>query len=196
MDRIALKEKSKEQIKGKIAILFLCTLIYTFISTLFSFIPLAGPIVGAVLILPVLAYGLYVVFLDVTLENEIKIETLFSGFSNFKNVWCMQFLMSLYVTLGSLLLIVPGIVMSYAYSFAPYILAENPQLSGREALRLSKEMTDGHKWDLFILQLSFLGWELLGVVTFGIAYIYVVPYINVAYANAYNRIKEEFNPEF
>ena len=70
-----------------------------------------------------------------------------------------------------------------------YILADNPELTAREALRKSKEMMVGHKLDLFILMLSFFGWYLLGAITFGIAYIYIIPYLNATMANFYNSIK-------
>lgn len=78
----------------------------------------------------------------------------------------------------------------YAYSMAPYILAENPEMSAKEALEKSKQITQGHKSELFVLQLSFLGWILLSAVTLGIASIYVVPYMSATVANFYNSIKE------
>ena len=72
-----------------------------------------------------------------------------------------------------------------------YILADNPELTAREALSKSKEMMNGHKWDLFVLQLSFFWWYLLVGITFGIAAIYVTPYISATTANFYNSIKEK-----
>ena len=72
---------------------------------------------------------------------------------------------------------------------APYILAENPELTARQALNLSKEITYGHKMELFVLDLSFIGWCLLGAITFGLAFIYVAPYMNATKANFYNAIK-------
>ena len=74
---------------------------------------------------------------------------------------------------------------------APYILAENPELTASEALNKSKEMMNGHKLDLFVLQLSFFWWYLLGSITFGIAYIYVLPYVSATIANFYNSIKNK-----
>ena len=74
---------------------------------------------------------------------------------------------------------------------APYILADNPELTANEALSKSKEIMDGHKFDLFVLQLSFFWWYMLSAITFGIAYIYVIPYVSATTANFYNSIKEQ-----
>ena len=90
-----------------------------------------------------------------------------------------------------LLLLIPGIIKAYAYSQAMYILAENPHLSAREVLRRSEEMMDGHKMDLFLLGLSFIGWVLLTVVTFGIASIWAIPYAEAAYTNFYKKLRQQ-----
>lgn len=73
---------------------------------------------------------------------------------------------------------------------APYILAENPEMTAKEAIEKSKQITNGHKFDLFVLELSFILWMLLTVFTFGIAGIYVIPYMSATTANFYNLIKE------
>ena len=72
-----------------------------------------------------------------------------------------------------------------------YILADNPGMSGSEAIKKSKQMMKGHKWELFVLILSFFWWYVLCTITFGIAYIYVAPYINVTMTNFYEKIKLE-----
>ena len=74
---------------------------------------------------------------------------------------------------------------------APFILADNPELTAREALSKSKKIMDGHKFELFVLQLSFFWWYLLEGITFGIAAIYVTPYVNATTTNFYNKIKEQ-----
>ncbi|SHI80129.1 DUF975 family protein [Lutispora thermophila] len=84
-----------------------------------------------------------------------------------------------------LLFIIPGIVKSYAYSMVPYILAENPNIGAREAINMSIEMTNGHKLDMFILDLSFLGWYLLGALLLGVGTLFVLPYDNATKAELY-----------
>lgn len=84
-----------------------------------------------------------------------------------------------------LLFIIPGIVKAYAYSMVPYILAENPNIGASEAIRLSNEMTEGHKAEMFILDLSFIGWYLLGALAFGIGIFFVMPYVDATKAELY-----------
>lgn len=84
-----------------------------------------------------------------------------------------------------LLLIIPGIVKAYAYSMVPYILADNPNIGAKKAIRLSNEMTDGHKFDMFVLDLSFIGWYLLGALALGIGVLFVMPYENATGAELY-----------
>lgn len=84
-----------------------------------------------------------------------------------------------------LALIIPGIVKSYAYSMVPYILADNPNIGYRRALELSKQMTDGEKWEMWILDLSFIGWYLLGSLALGIGVFFVLPYDNATHGELY-----------
>lgn len=90
--------------------------------------------------------------------------------------------------LWTLLLIIPGIVKSYEYRLVPYILSEEPYLPSDEVISKSRDMTDGHKWDMFVLDLSFLGWHLLGYLFFGIGSIFVHPYEQATYAKLYDTL--------
>ena len=89
-----------------------------------------------------------------------------------------------------MLLIIPGFIAVFKYSMVNYILVDEPEIGALEAISKSKEMMDGHKLDLFILRLSFLGWILLGLLTFGILYIWLVPYMNVTTVKFYDSIKK------
>ncbi|WNS45566.1 DUF975 family protein [Paenibacillus sp. MMS20-IR301] len=88
-----------------------------------------------------------------------------------------------------LLLIIPGIVKAYAYSQVPYILSDNPNIGYNRAVELSKEMTRGHKFRMFVLDLSFLGWILLGLLALGIGVLFVQPYINATKAELYLELR-------
>lgn len=110
---------------------------------------------------------------------------------NVGNVIVTMFLMDLYIFLWSLLFVIPGIVKSYEYLMVPYILAENPGMERSEAFMISKRMMDGHKWDAFVLQLSFIGWQILSAMTFGILGIfYVEPYFQATMAELYTWNRE------
>lgn len=124
-------------------------------------------------------------------EYPASLAELFHGYkSNFGTNVLTMFLRSLYVTLWSLLLIVPGIIKNYEYSMIPYILAENPNISQKDAFKLSKAMTKGHKGDLFVMDLSFIGWYLLGVVCCcGVGIFFLEPYVNATWAEAYTFLK-------
>lgn len=101
-------------------------------------------------------------------------------------------LKDIFVFLWSLLFIIPGIIKSLAYAMVPYILADDPSLSAREAITLSRKMMDGNKWRLFVLDLSFLGWNILSACTFGILGVfYVNPYIYGTHAELYNTLKSK-----
>lgn len=110
---------------------------------------------------------------------------------SYLNVVKTMFLRGLYITLWSLLLIIPGIIKSYEYRMIPYIMAEHPELSSKEAFAVSKQMMTGNKWDAFVLDLSFLGWVILSIFTCGILSIFWVnPYIYMTDAELYVALKE------
>lgn len=91
--------------------------------------------------------------------------------------------------LGLVTLFIGAVILEYAYAMVPYLLRDYPELTTKEALRTSREMMRGHKWDLFVLDLTFLGWYLLGILTLGIAYLWVMPYQHTARAHFYEDLK-------
>lgn len=106
-----------------------------------------------------------------------------------------QLLRRIFTALWTLLLIVPGIIMSYAYEMTPYILNDEPGLGAKETLDRSRTMMKGHKWELFVLDLSFIGWFLLSIVTLGIAHVfYVQPYYESSHAAFYESLKAQESP--
>lgn len=120
-----------------------------------------------------------------TRENPPAFATLFSRFSIWGRAFGLRLVTSLLTFLWSLLFIVPGIIASYRYALAPYLMAENPDMGVMEAIARSKELMNGSKWRLFCLQLSFIGWNLLCVLTLGIGYLWLTPYQNAAEAAFY-----------
>lgn len=93
--------------------------------------------------------------------SQAEFADLFTGFHRFYDALIMNVLAILAVIGGFLLFVIPGVMLSCAYAMAPYILAENPDISGVEALRRSRQMMKGHKWELFWLGLTFIGWSIL-----------------------------------
>lgn len=126
--------------------------------------------------------------LDLMDGNEARVGTLFDYFSEWKKGFMARLLQSLYIFLWSLLFIIPGIMASYSYVMVHYVMAEHPEMTAREALRQSKEIMYGHRWRFFCMILSFIGWEILGILTLGIGFLWITPYQQAAIAAFYRDI--------
>lgn len=168
----------------------------TEIFYIFGMTMLIGGIIGicvAILVSNIVMVGCNRFFLE-NREHRTDVGKVFWGFQGGRygtNVW-MMFWRTVYVFAWSLLLVIPGIIKSYQYFVVPYILAENPEIDKKRLFELSKKMMKGHKWELFVLQLSFLGWHILGACTFGIlSIVHVNPYMNATYAEFYSALKAE-----
>jgi len=187
MNRIEIKEKAKAILGNNIfgntwLMMLLVFLIYTVIIGAASNIV---PPVATMLVTGPLMFGVsYVLLNKVRTEESIDIGNLFKGFNNdFGQNILLGFLMSLFIALWSLLFVIPGIVKSYSYMMVPYILAENDDLDKDRVFEMSRDMMNGHKMEAFVLELSFLGWTLLGALTAGVLNIvYVNPYIHATMA--------------
>ena len=131
-------------------------------------------------------------FLNNTRESASLKELQFALKSgNYLNIVAATFLRNLFIFLWCLLLVVPGIIKSLEYTMVDYILADNPNIGPMEALRESKRMMAGHKWNTFVLGLSFLGWEILNLFTVGLLDIfYVRPYMEATFAELYLELKQ------
>ncbi len=116
---------------------------------------------------------------------------LFSQFHRFGQGFTQKFLRSLYVILWSLLLIIPGIIAGLSYAMTPFIMIDHPELSASEAIQRSKDMMDGHKMDLFLLDLTFLGWAILCGISGNLGYILLNPYTASAYAVFYRKLQAQ-----
>ena len=127
---------------------------------------------------------------------NFEVKDLFSQFERFGQAFLQRFLRILYTSLWSLLFIIPGIVKSYAYAMTPFIMAENPEMPASEAITASKEMMDGHKGELFTLDLTFIGWDLLCLLTLNIGHLWLNPYKNAAYAVFYKDLTASRRAEY
>ena len=143
--------------------------------------------VGVILIGP-LTFGLIVVAMNIIKGDEIKLEQLFSGFNRFGDTVILSLLNAVFVFLWTLLFFIPGIIASYSYAMSYYILKDNPTLSPNEARKRSIEMMKGNKWRLFCLHFSFIGWHILGTLTFGILEFWIMPYQQAAEAAFYQSL--------
>lgn len=124
---------------------------------------------------------------------DSKFERLFWSFRSgrYMNVVKIMFWRDVKIFLWSLLFVIPGIIKSYEYCMVPYILAENPQISSERAFELSKLMTRGEKWKIFVLQLSFIGWYLIGAICCCVGGVFVDPYFEATFAELYQVMREK-----
>lgn len=146
---------------------------------------------AAFLIGGVLQMGYARILLNQHDGKEFRFGDLFSMFDYFGTGFAQRFLRSLYEILWSLLFIIPGIMKSYSYAMTPFILAENPQLTASQAIERSEDMMDGHRWELFVLDLSFIGWALLAGLTLNLGNLALNPYRNATYAAFYRQLQRE-----
>lgn len=124
---------------------------------------------------------------------DSKFERIFWVFrkGRYMNVVKIMFWRDVKIFLWSLLFWIPGIIKSYEYCMVPYILAENPEISCERAFELSKLMTRGEKWKIFVLQLSFIGWYLLGAIFCCVGGLFVEPYFEATFAELYQVMREK-----
>ncbi len=121
--------------------------------------------------------------------REARFSDLASFMDHFGSALCMHVIRSLAITLGTICLIVPGILFTYGFSMAGYIMAEDPDCGAVEALKRSWALMSGRKMDLFVLGLTFIGWALLAVLTLGIGLLFLQPYIEAAYTSFYRELR-------
>lgn len=125
-------------------------------------------------------------------KNKPTTNDLFSGFKRFSQAFIVNVLKTLFLILWTFLLVVPGLIKAYSYSMSEYISYDDPEITANDAITKSREMMDGKKWKLFCLELSYIGWILLVILTLGILGLWVMPKIRQAKYNFYlNSLKEK-----
>ena len=144
-----------------------------------------------------LSWGLTVSLLRNHREESVDLENLFDGFrgGRYTRVFCALFLVNLFTFLWALLLIIPGIMKAFSYALTPYILWDEPELTAKQAIARSCEIMEGRRWKLFCLYLSFIGWGILSVLTFGIGFLWLLPYMNASFAAFYEDARAEYEAE-
>lgn len=188
-----IKQRTLKQLGGKIfasawLMFILVIIIHGFITGAVAF-----TLIGALLVGGPMQYGLTKLQMKLVKEEDYKVDLsdLFKGFSeNFTQSIVLGFLQSLFTALWSMLFVIPGIIKSYSYSMAFYIQTESNDKSWKHALNESKRLMHGNKFKLLLLDLSFIGWYIVGSMCLGIGIIFVLPYHNQARANFYASIMQ------
>jgi len=150
-----------------------------------------GNVVSLVLLPLSWGYALY--FLRTARSETADYGTLFDGFKDYLRIFLTMLLVQIYTVLWMLLLIVPGIIKSYSYSMTSFVLADNPDMKYDAAIEESMRLMKGHKMDLFLLDLSMIGWGILSLLTAGIGLLFLAPYNTTAHAHFYEGLLAEDN---
>jgi uncharacterized membrane protein len=183
-----LMKQARESLRGKwlfaigaIGASFIILILTTKIPKIGSFLNfiIQGP----------MALGLVIFCLSFSRNQNPQFKQIFDGFKRFKTTFVAQLLITVFTILWGLLLIIPGIIAGISYSMTFYIIADDPNIGAREAIKKSKKMMMGNKWKLFGMGLRFAGWILLSILTLGIGLLWVVPYAQIATTKFYDDLK-------
>ncbi|HUC92147.1 MAG TPA: DUF975 family protein [Paenibacillus sp.] len=188
LTRPEIRAAARESLSGKWGKAVAITLIYYAILIAAEMVPLVGSIVS-LLISGAFALGIALYFLGLARSANPPVATMFEGFRRFGKTLGLYLLIAIFTFLWMLLLVVPGIIAGYRYSQAYFILIDNPDIGPLEAIRRSKDMMAGHKWRLFVLHLSFIGWFLLSLLTLGIGLLWLYPYYMASTAHFYDNLR-------
>ena len=149
------------------------------------------PAIGALIVIGPLEYGQAYIFLKQARDRQpVQLGDMFRGFQDdFGGTFLIGFLTQLFVALWSLLFLIPGIVKSYAYSMAYYVKLDHPDYGWKACIDESRRLMDGHKWEKFVLDLSFLGWIFVGALCLGVGTLWVTPYMAATEAQFYEYVR-------
>ena len=181
-----IRRAARYALKGNWTQAVLATLVFTLICAAAGSIPFAG-----LLVLCPLEFGFMLCFLRLVRgeDSSEMVGDQFNVFSKYGRYLGGSLLMTLYILLWCLLLIIPGIIMGYAYAMTPYIMNDRPDLDAPDCIHESRVMMKGYKWKLFCLDFSFIGWAILCLFTLGIGFLWLQPYIEASHAKFYEELK-------
>ena len=169
----------------------------------YSFTILKGGIISTILAVMVLGWGILTLVIggamtlgycqfhqNLVRNEEAEVNTLFVHKEKLWHGFCINFLQGLYIILWTLCFLIPGIMAGYSYSMAHFIANDHPEMTAGEVITASKEMMRGHRWRLFCLEISFIGWALLSAFTLGLGTFALAPYMEMARAFFYQDLLE------
>lgn len=199
MNRVEIKNFAKEKLSGNLGSIWKILIIALGISLASTCVlsilfnkmdaDFLDSLLG-ILMMP-LGIGTTAFFISLIENENFEAKDLFKYYHDFVKIIGVTVLMGLIVMLGYICFIIPGIILTLSYSLVPIILIKKPELGIVETLKYSREKMQGHKLDTFVLGLSFIGWAILGTLTFGILYIWLYPYMQLTFTKFYLNILGE-----
>ena len=183
-----LMANARDSLRGFWGLAIGALIIYFLVFCVLGLFPVIGTIATYIIVGPMTVGGVRFT-LSVSRKEKPEIGQIFSGFDRFGTHLAAYLLQTLFVCLWTLLLIIPGIIAALSYSMTYFIIAEDSSISASEAITKSKKMMKGNKWKLSYLGFRFTGWFLLVMLSFGIGFLWVGPYMYVSYAKFYDDLK-------
>lgn len=199
-ENVVLMRQAREALKGKwglaigtFVIFFLILMVIQTPSLFFPYLFILTFPAGilTLIIAGPLVVGMATFVLTLSRNQDASLSQLFLGFNRFGVCLAAYLLIALFTILWSLLLIIPGIIAAISYSMTYFILAEDESIGAMEAIDKSKSLMQGNKWKYFCLCFRFLGWAILCILTLGIGFLWLAPYIQVSLAKFYDDVKSQ-----
>lgn len=202
MNRVEIKTRAKEIIKGRLwdfwkgylalsLILYIIEFACGFVVGIFDlgeFGASLASVIASLIIAPI-SMGFIYYSMRYARGESFELNDIFRYKKQWRATFLLTFFISLFTTLWTFLLIIPGIIAALSYSMAQYIYCDH-ELEPLGCIRASKEMMDGYKMDYFVFSLSFMGWVFLGILTLGLLYIWLIPYMMTAEVLYYDELKK------
>ncbi len=190
-ENVELMRMARESLKGKWGLAIGTFVVFMMIVGAIQLIPMAGGLLS-IFIMGQFSLGLAIFSLAISRNQEAKLEQIFQGFNRYGTALGTYLLMALFTLLWTLLLIIPGIIAALSYSMTYFILVDDENIGANDAIDKSKKMMDGYKWKLFCLGLRFFLLALLCILTLGIGFFWLFPYMQVTYAKFYDDVKSNY----
>jgi uncharacterized membrane protein len=187
-ENVVLMKMARESLSGKWGLAIGTVVVYFLIVGIFQIKPPWGTF-PMLLIAGPMMLGISIFSLSLARNQEARLEQIFLGFNNFVTALVAYLLMAAFIILWTLLLIIPGIIAAISYSMTFYIIADNDSIGPMAAIDKSKQVMYGFKWKLFRLYLRFFGWALLCILTLGIGFLWLFPFMQVTMAKFYDDVK-------
>lgn len=183
-DTVSLMRKAKQQLSQNWTNAAIASLIYVAITVAASFTYL-----GELILTGPLTFG-YILYISCLIDTKANnLNLLFKGFDRFVETLVAGLLISIATAVGFAFLIVPGVIIACGLSMTFFIMADDPHISGIDAIKMSWNMMDGHKMEIFSLWIRFIGWWLLCLITCGLGFLWLIPYSIAATLNFYRNLR-------
>lgn len=192
-----LMKMARESLHDRWALAIGVCFLNIIITVAVQLIPLVGILISLLITGP-FTLGLVIFSLSISRDEEASVEQLFEGFNHLGTSIGAYIVMSIIISIGMLLLVIPGIIAALSVSMTFYIIADDDSIGVLDAIKKSNEMMNDHKWKLFTLYLRFFGLGIVCLLTLGLGFLWLIPYMQVSVAKFYEDIKDnnDLNVEF